>query len=233
MQVVWLRATFFVASSSSPSRQHWHPCSTQSRWELRGARGKTPGHVEDVRRREKDEPRVLSLHSFAQHHSAADKSGLGELEEHGRESLSPGEGTPYPSHPALHPLPHPTSPFLLLRPPPNPSFSCLHPGWTGEGTRSQQWSRQRDWEPAKQQKKKKYLQRQQQLPMVSYPRCLIRCVLAARLETRVPGMGVVHQQRRRFSSHAKNASLTAQLSNPHQHFLMSVLSDCTAENTWL
>lgn len=121
------------------------------------SQGEKYGYVwelEDVRRREKDEPWVLSLHSFAQHHSAADKSGLAELEKHGRESLSPGEGTPHTSHPAVHPLPHPTSPFLLLRPHPNPSFSCLLPGWTGEGTRLQQWLRQRDREPAKQKNPK-------------------------------------------------------------------------------
>lgn len=54
-------------------------------------------------------------------------------------------------------------------------------------------------------------------------------MLAARLETRVPGMGAVYQKRRRLLLIAKNASLTAQLNNPHQHFLMRDLSDCTAE----
>lgn len=44
----------------------------------------------------------------------------------------------------------------------------------------------------------------------------------------MPGMGDVHQERGRFSLHAKNASLTAQLSNPHQHFLMNTLSGGTA-----
>lgn len=220
MHVVRLRATFFMASSSSLPQKHWHLCHMQSRWHLWGAREEVRVHMGD--RIYGKEGGGWTSNSFTSL-QVVDKNGLAELKCGGESPQCPGEGTVPTSHPASAASRHCVLPSL----PATPNPCSLTPGWTAEGTWWQQLRllRERDQEPEKQTEEKK----RRQLAMVSHLRCSIRCLLAARWETRAPGMGVVQQKRRRFFLHAKNASLTAQLSSPHQHYLMIILSDHTAK----
>lgn len=228
MQVVWLRATFFMASSSYPHKSTHTPaaCRTGGSYEEQG--GEIRVHM-GARTYEKEGGGWTS-NSFPSL-PVADKNGLGELKKCGGESPQPWGR--YSAHlaPCIHCLTSPHPSFSSYHPYTLPSHTCFqvelqkgHGGSSSWGC----WGREIKSQKNK-QKKEKYLQSWRQLAMVSHLRCLIWCVLAARWETRVPGMGAVHQKRRRFSLHAKNSSLTAQLSNPHQHFLMIILSDCTAK----
>lgn len=233
MQVVWLRATFFMASSSFPPKST-HTSATCRAGGISEEHRRKCGYIckPEHMRRENMNFKFLPFTPS----SRQEWPRWAEMWWGAPRAQSSGEGTvPTTQWATVPPLPRVTSPFLLFLPHLTPAFSHLLPGWTAEGTWWQQQlrlPRERDQEPEKQkknQKKEKYLQRRRQLITVSHLRCSIWCVLATRWETRVPGMGVVHQKRRRFSLHTKNASLTAQLSNPHQHFLMIILSDCRAK----
>lgn len=165
-------------------------------------------------RKKKDALQIPSLYSFAQLHWTAKMNGLAKLKNHGEQFLSPEEchiPCLIPSHPLLS-LSHPQILFCHV------CFQVESEG--GAVAAAVQVKR---WRARKIKKWSIISTSQQQLPTVSYSRCLIQCALP------LPGMGVVHHKGRRFSLHSKNASLTAQLSNTHQHFLISILSDHTAE----
>ena len=213
-------------ASFSVSRQRWPPCSTQSSWQLWGARGIIRVHMGAGRCRKEGErctPNSFpSLLCWAALTSREWPSWAGETQWG---VPQPWEGTLHTSHP---PAAATASCHLTFPPTPKPCLLTFASrlNWrrnmvaAAVGTKRSR---------ARKTKNKRNMSRAGS----SSPWIPIRGAWYDVCLTRVPGMGVLHQKRRRFSLHAKNASLTAQLSNPHQHFLWASYQIAQLRNTQL
>lgn len=160
MQVVWLRATFFMASSSFPPKSS-HTSATCRAGGISEEHRRKCGYIckPEHMRRENMNFKFLPLTPS----SRQEWPRWAEMWWGAPRAQSSGEGTvPTTQWATVPPLPCVTSPFLLYLPHLTPAFSHLLPGWTAEGTWRQQQlrlPRERDQEPEKQTKKKRSISR--------------------------------------------------------------------------
>lgn len=131
MQVVWLRATFFMASSSFPPKST-HTSATCRAGGISEEHRRKCGYIckPEHMRRENMNFKFLPLTPS----SRQEWPRWAEMWWGAPRAQSSGEGTvPTTQWATVPPLPRVTSPFLLFLPHLTPAFSHLLPGWTAKG----------------------------------------------------------------------------------------------------